>query len=106
MECQEFVVDQLYPTIIQGIAATLIIVRVGLCISNIQPGSFRSGPSPSVVPRTSSKQVHLDAISFMGPGHRLPAEMPVSENKSKLSSEDLSSGSGSSSMESIATVMV
>ena len=87
MEGLEFVVNQLSPEITQGIAATLIIIRAGLCM---QSGPIRSEPPPSVYPTV--------------PMTSTPAEMPVSEVKSKPGSEDLSLAS--SSMESVTTVAV
>jgi len=83
---------------IYGIAPTLILIRVGLGISNMQSGPIHSGPPSSMAQPTTSTQVRINTISFME-SRRLPAEMPVSETK-----ED--QGSASRSMESVTTVTV
>jgi hypothetical protein len=104
MEGREFVVNQLSPKITQGIAPTLILIRVGLGVSNMQNGPIRSGPPSSMSQPTSSTQVHINSISFTEPSRRLPAEMSLSEIKSKPSSGDL--GSALSSVENVAAVEV
>ena len=101
MEDREFVVNQLSPKFTQGIAPTLILIRVGLGVSNMS-GPIRSGPPSSMVQPTLSTHVRINTVSFADPGHRPLAEMPVSEIKSKSSSED----QGSSFMESVTTVTV
>lgn len=103
MRTREFVVNQLSPKITQGIAPTLILIRVGLGVSSMQTGAICSGP-PSSVSHPSSTQVRVNTISFIEPGHHLPTEMAVSEMKSKPSSGDL--GSASSSVEDVAAVEV
>ena len=102
MEDREFAVNQLSPKIKQGIAATLIIIRAGLCM---QSGPICSEPPSSMrftVPSlpTSSTQVRISTE----PGSHLPVEMFVYEIKSKPKSED--QGSDSRSMESATTVTV
>ena len=102
MEGRGLAVNQLSPKITQGIAATLIIIRAGLCM---QSGPICSEPPSSMhftVPSlpTSSTQVRINTE----PGCHLPVEMPVYEIKSKPITED--QGSASSSMESITTVKV
>ncbi|KAF8499549.1 hypothetical protein F5888DRAFT_84798 [Russula emetica] len=88
-----------------GIAPTLILIRVALGVSsNMQTGPIRSGPPSSVSHPTSSMQVRINTVSFTEPGRRLPAEMPVSDIKSKPSSGNL--GSAFSSMENVAAVTV
>ncbi|KAI0277172.1 hypothetical protein BGY98DRAFT_981592 [Russula aff. rugulosa BPL654] len=91
-----------------GIAPTLILIRVSLGFSNIleQNGPNLSGPPPSVLHPTSSTQVLVNTTSFTEPGRRLqvPAEMSVSEIKSKPSSRDL--GSALSSVEDVASAVV
>jgi hypothetical protein len=104
MEGREFVLNQLSPKITQGIAPTLILIRVGLGVSNMQNGPIHSGPPPSMSYPTSSTQVRIDTLSFTEPGRRLPAEMSVSEIKSKPGSEDL--GSALSSVDNVAAVEV
>ena len=101
---REFVGDQLSPKITQGIAPTLILIRVGLGISNMQNGPIRSGPPLSMSQPTSSTQVRINNVSFMEPGLDVPAEMSVSGIKSKPINEDL--GSALSSMEKVAAVEV
>jgi hypothetical protein len=108
MESREFFVNQLSPKITQGIAPTLILIRVSLGFSNIQKqnGPILGGPPSSVLQPTSSTQVRVHTISFVEPGRHLqvPAEMSVSEIKSKGSSRDL--GSASSSVEDVASLAV
>jgi hypothetical protein len=107
MESREFFVNQLSPKITQGIAPTLILIRVSLGFSNMQKqnGPILSGPSSSVLQPTSSTQVRVHTISFVEPGRlQVPAEMSVSEIKSKGSSRDL--GSASSSVEDVASLAV
>jgi hypothetical protein len=104
MEGREFVVNQLSPKITQGIAPTLILIRVGLVVSNMQKGPIHNGSPSSKSHPTSSTQVRLNTLSFTEPGRRLPAEMSVSETKSKPGSEDL--GSALSSVENVAAVEV
>jgi hypothetical protein len=105
MEGREFVVNQLSPKITQGIAPTLILIRVGLGVSNMQNGPIRSGPPSSVSQPMSSTQIRINTVSFTEPGRRLPVEMSVSEIKSKPSSEgDL--GSTLSSVDNVAAVEV
>ena len=107
MEGREFVVNQLSTKITQGIAPTLILIRIALGYSNIQKqsGPILSGPPSSVLHLASSTQVGVDTISFTKPGRRLqvPAEMPVSEIKSKASSRDL--GSALSSVGDVAVTV-
>ena len=102
MEGREFVVNQLSSKITQGIAPTLIFIRARFYN---QSGVICSAPLSSMnftVPSlpTSPTQVRIN----VEPDLRLPAEMSVSEIKSKPSSEDL--GLASSSSESIASVTV
>jgi hypothetical protein len=108
MESRELVVNQLSPKITQGIAPTLILIRVSLGFSNIQEqnGPILGGPPPSVLHPMSSTQVLVNTTSFTEPGRRLqvPAEMSVSEIKSRPSSSDL--GSALSSVEDVASVAV
>lgn len=90
---------------IYGIAPTLILIRVGLGVSNMQNGPIRSGPPSSVSQPMSSTQIRINTVSFTEPGRRLPVEMSVSEIKSKPSSEgDL--GSTLSSVDNVAAVEV
>jgi hypothetical protein len=104
MEDREFVINQLSPKISQGIAPTLILIRVRLGISNMQNGPIRSGPPSSMSHPTSSTQVRIDTLSFTEPSRRPPAEMSVSEIKSKPGSGDL--GSALSSVDNVAAVEV
>jgi hypothetical protein len=108
MEGREFVVNQFISEITQGIAPTLILIRIALGYSNIQKqsGPILSGPPSSVLRPASSTQVGVNTISFTEPGRRLqvPAKMPVSEIKSKASSRD--PGSALSSVEDVASVAV
>jgi len=93
--------------ITQGIAPTLILIRVALGVSNMQNGPIYSGPPSSVSHPTSSTQVRVTTLSYMEPGSRLqiPAEkMSVSEIKSNPSSGDM--GSALSSVENVAVVTV
>ena len=99
MEGREFVVNNLSPETTQGIAATLIIIRAGLCV---QSGPVFSEPPSKMdftVPMLSTQvctSVHTE------PGHhRLSAEMPVSEINSRSRSVDL--GLSSSFMGSVTT---
>ena len=84
MESRVLVVNQLSPKITQGIAPTLILIRVSLGFSNVL----------------------VNTTSFTEPGRRLqvPADMSVSEIKSKPSSRDL--GSALSSVEDVASAAV
>ena len=104
MEGQEFGVNQLSTKFTQGIAPTLILIRVGLGFSNMQNGPVRSGPPSSVSQPMSSTQVRINKLSFMEPGRRLPVEMSVSGFKSKPGSGDL--GSALSSVDNVAAVEV
>jgi hypothetical protein len=91
--------------IIQGIAPTLILIRVALGLSNMQSGPVRGGAALSGSQPTSSAQVRIaySTIAFTDAGQRLPAEMPVSDDiKSKPNSRDL--GSSLSSIENVTTV--
>ena len=99
IEGREFVVNQESLNITQGISAALIIIRVGLCVSNMQPGPIHSGPPLPVHP-TPSTQVRINTEL----GHGLPTEMPVSEIKSMPRSEDLSSAPSSMERATTATV--
>jgi hypothetical protein len=105
MEGREFALNQLSPKITQGIAPTLILIRVGLGVSNMQNGPIRSGPPSSVSQPTSSTQVRINTISFTESGLRLPAEMSVSEIKSSKPSNG-DSDSALSSVEKVAAVEV
>ena len=106
MDSREFVVNELSPKFTQGIAPTLILIRVGLGVANMQNEPIRSGPPPSMSQPTSSTQVRINKISFTEPasGLHVPAEMSVSGMKSKPSNGDL--GSVHSSMEKVAAVEV
>ena len=104
MEGQEFGVNQLSLNITQGIAPTLILIRIGLGVSNMQNGPIRSGPPSSVSQPMSSKQVRINTLSFTEPGRRVPVEMSISEIKLKASSGDL--GSVLSSVDNVAAVEV
>ena len=104
MESREFVVNQLSPKITQGIAPTLILIRVGLGVANMQKVPICSGPPSSMSQPTSSTQVRIDTFSFTEPGLHVPAEMSVSGIKSKPNNRDL--GSAYSSMEKIVAVEV
>ena len=104
MESQEFVVNQSSPKITQGIAPTLILIRVGLGVASMQNEPIRSGPPSSMSQPMSSTQVRINNASFTEPGLHVPAEMSVSGIKSKPSNEDL--GSALSSMEKVAAVEV
>jgi hypothetical protein len=104
MEGRELVVNQLSPKFTQGIAPTLILIRVGLGVSSMQNGPIRSGPPSSTSHPTSSTQVRINTVSFTEPGRRLLAEKSVSEIKSKPGSGDL--GSALSSMDNVAAVEV
>jgi len=99
-KARKFVVNQLS----QGIAPTLILIRVGLGVSNMQTGPIRSGPPSSVSQPMSSTQVRINTVSFTEHGPFLPLEMPVSEIKSKSGSGD--PGSALSSVENVAAVTV
>jgi hypothetical protein len=48
MEGREFVTNQLSPKISQGIAPTLILIRVRLGVSDMRNGLVRSGPASSI----------------------------------------------------------
>jgi hypothetical protein len=102
MEGREFVVNQSSPKITQGIAPTLILIRVGLGVASMQNEPIRSGPPSSMSQPTSSTQVRINTFSFTEPG-TFP-QMSVSGIKSKPSNEDL--GSAHSSMEKVAAVEV
>lgn len=105
MKGRYFFVNQLSPKITQGIAPTLILIRVALGVSNMQNGPILSGPPSSVLHPTSLTEARVNTISFTRPGRlQVPAEMSVSEIKPKLSSGDL--GSALSSVEDVALVAV
>jgi hypothetical protein len=88
--------------ITQGIAPTLILIRVALGMSNEQTRSVRSGPASSVTHLTSAPQVRINTVAFTEGGRLLPAETSVSEIRSKLSDLD----SRSSFVENVTTVTV
>ena len=96
---REFVVNQLSPKITQGIAPTLIMIRTRFCMQSGQICSEAPSSMHFTIPSlpTSSTQVRIKPE----PGRQLPANMPMSEIKSKPSSEDL--GLASSSMESVSS---
>jgi hypothetical protein len=104
MEGLKLVVNQLSPKISQGIAPTLILIRVRLGVSNMQNGPIRSGSPSSMSHPMSSTQVRVDTHSFTEPGHHLPAEKSLSEIKSKPGSGKL--GSVLSSVDNVATIEV
>ena len=104
MGSREFVVNRLSPKITQGIAPTLILIRVGLGVASMQNEPIRSGPPSSMSQPTSLTQVRVNTFSFTEPGLHVPAELSVSGIKSKPSNEDL--GSALSSMEKVAAVEV
>lgn len=90
------------PHLIQGIAPTLILIRVALGLSNMQFGPIRSAAAASIASHPASSthvRIGYSTTSFTDAGQRLPPEMPVSEFKS---SRDLDSGL--SSVENVATV--
>jgi hypothetical protein len=105
MEGREFVVNQFSPKITQGIAPTLILIRVALGVSNMQSGPILSGPPSSALHSMSLTEVRVNTILFTGPGRlQVPAEMSVSKIKPKPSSGDL--GSALSSVDDVASVAV
>jgi hypothetical protein len=85
----------------QGIAPTLILVRVALGLSNMQPGPIGSG---AALPVSQPTQVRIgySTVAFTDAGWRLPAETPKSKIKSKRSSGDR--GSSLSSVKDASTV--
>jgi len=89
---------------IYGIAPTLILIRVGLGVSNLQNGPNHSGPPSSMSHPTSSTQLRINTVSYTEPGRHLPSEKSVSEIKSKSSSGGL--GSALSSVDNVAAVEV
>jgi hypothetical protein len=87
----------------QGIAPTLILVRVALGLSNMLPsGQFRSGVALSQPTLSTQVRFGCSTVASMDAGWHLSAEMPTSEIKSKPSGGDLDSSL--SSVENAATV--
>jgi len=95
---------------IYGIAPTLILIRVALGMSSMPPGPSHSGAASSMshhYTSTSTSQVRIKTITYSDTGSRLPAEMSVSEIKSKSSSgESGDLGSASSSVDDVTAVSV